>query len=193
MRGGVPYGALRRSSRDYLESRRRLCEAFDIHAVVALPGGVWAPGISIPTAALVFSRPQASDRTRLPTWFVDTAPPTLDQRRQMHGDAFRTVVVEAFPEILREWHAFEATGFLRAPGYEAGSTLPAEVAESHTWWADWETLKDNEWSLDPNLYRPQRVQSHAVLDPADLVREILASERAIHDELEALLRDLEAS
>ena len=104
-----------------------------------------------------------------------------------------TVAAAAFPEVLREWYAFEATGFTRAPGYEAGSALPAEVAEPLTWWAAWATLKDNEWSLDPSLYRPRRVPSHVVLDPADLVREILATEREIHNELEVLLRDLEAS
>lgn len=192
----VPYGVLRRSSRDYREARRRLCEVYNLHAVVALPGEVWAPGASISTAALVFSRPQdpdRSDRARFPTWFVDMTPPAWEQQRPVHGDSTSTVAAAAFPEVLREWYAFEATGFTRAPGYEAGSALPAEVAEPLTWWAAWATLKDNEWSLDPSLYRPRRVPSHVVLDPADLVREILATEREIHNELEVLLRDLEAS
>jgi len=191
----VPFGLLHRSSRDYVEARRRMCEMYDVHAVVALPGGVWTPGISIPTAVLVFSRPQDSDRAeraRFPTWFVDTTP-TREQRHRVHEDASRRVAAEAFPEVLRDWHAFEASGFTRAPGYEAGSTLPAEVAESYTWWAVWETLKDNEWSLDPSLYKPRRVPRHVILDPADLVREILATQSEIHHELEALLRDLEAS
>lgn len=63
----VPQGTLFNTSKASVEIRKKIVEEADLSAVIALPTGVFAPGASVKTAILIFTRGIATTKT----WFYE--------------------------------------------------------------------------------------------------------------------------
>ena len=77
------------------------------------------------------------------------------------------------------------------PRVAAVDFLEAESEEPRCWWATVKAIADNDYNLAAGRYKPQVVEKPPEEDPADLIREVLQTEREIQSGLEKLLREVE--
>jgi type I restriction enzyme M protein len=136
---------------------------FDLHTVVRLPNGVFAPYTPIPTNVLFFDRTGKTDTT----WYYDHPLPedrkNYTKTKPLDFDEF---------EPLFEWWG-------------------NRVETDHSWQVPIAVFKENGYNLDlKNPRAPERLEH---LPPADLVRSILEKERQITDLVGAVQDLLETS
>ena len=84
---------------------------------------------------------------------------------------------------------YKKSGFKNIPGVEAGTLLPAGSEEPRCWWATIEAVAENDYNLAAGRYKPQIAEKAPDDDPAELIRETLATEREIASGLEKLLQE----
>ena len=140
--------------------KQELLTPFNLHTVVRLPNGVFAPSTSIPTNVLVFDRsgPTAA------VWYYEVPPP--EGRKQYTKTA--PMPVEAFADCLAWW----------PEGAETGRAWRVPAAE----------LLAGGCNLDRKNPNAKPDAEH--LPPAELVESILAKQAktaAIVGEIKALL------
>ena len=63
--------------------------------------------------------------------------------------------------------------------------------EPRNWWARVETVAENDYDLAASRYKPRIAEEVPDEDPADLIRDVLATEREITVGLERLLSEVE--
>ena len=140
--------------------KEELLREFNLHTIVRLPNGVFAPYTSIPTNILFFDR---SGPTR-EVWYYEQP---LPEGRKQYSKT-NPLRYEEFADCLAWWDAREEN--------ERAWRVPAE------------TILANGCNLD--LKNPRAKQDAAHLPPEELVASILEKERRIAEimvEVQALL------
>jgi type I restriction enzyme M protein len=210
----VPEGLLFGSTSAHVELRRKLIEDYDLLAVVSLPAGVFKPYAGVKTGVLVFRGPErttehtedteASSKKRLPpcgpgipwskrkVWFYEVRNDGFDPDKIQSGGRPETPDRNDIPDLLAKWAEYKKSGFKKAPGVEAGTLLKAGSEEPRCWWAAPKMVVDNEYNLAAGRYKPQVAEKAPEEDPAQLIREVLQTEREIERGLENLLKEVEA-
>jgi type I restriction enzyme M protein len=144
--------------------KKRLFETCDLHTVVRLPDGVFAPYTDIPSNLLFFEK-------RRPTkdvWFYQIDPP---EGRKRYTKT-RPMQYEEFAECVEWW---------------GGSRRTGRVENEHAWRVSGKFVVGDGYSLD--LRNPSRGNELAQRSPAELVEELIATER----EMISLLQDLQVN
>ncbi|MDD5198390.1 MAG: class I SAM-dependent DNA methyltransferase [Terrimicrobiaceae bacterium] len=189
----VPEGLLFGSSTGHVELRRKLCEDFELLAVISLTSGVFKPYAGVKTAILIFRKPVAEQkRTDLAkVWFYEVKNDGFDPDKIIGGGRVQTPEKNDLPSMLQKWAEFKGTGFVTPPGIETGTLLPSDAPEPQSWWASTATIADNDFNLGAGRYKPRVAEATPEDDPIDLIRKTLGNEQAISSDLEKLLADLE--
>jgi type I restriction enzyme M protein len=194
----VPEGLLFGSTSAHVELRRRLVEDFDLLAVVSLPAGVFKPYAGVKTGVLVFRRPAGGGGRKDDkcgrdgkVWFYEVRADGYDPDKIQGGGRPETPERNDIPDLLRQWAAYRQSGFRTPPGVEAGTLLPAGREGPRCWWAAIRAIVDNDHNLAAGRYKPQVAEKAPEEDPAQLIREVLETEREIEGGLEKLLKDVE--
>jgi type I restriction enzyme M protein len=190
----VPEGLLFGSTGAHIELRRKLVEDYELQAVVSLPAGVFKPYAGVKTGVLVFRRPADAKGKKIgKVWFYEVRADGYDPDKITGGGRPETPDRNDIPDLLKQWKAFKASGFKKAPGVEASTLLAAGTEEPRCWWAETKSIAGNDYNLAAGRYKPQTASQAPTEDPAQLIRDVLALEREIASGLEKLLKDVEAS
>ena len=187
----VPEGALFGSTKAHKALREKLLREYELLAVVSLPAGVFKPYAGVKTSVLVLRRPATEPAEGQPAtkhvWFYDVRNDGYDPDKIQSGGRPETPEKNDIPALLTAWAEYRTSHFKRPPGAHAGATLQPGTAEPRAWWASFQTVAEADYKLAVSRYRPHIAEPVSDDDPAELLREILAIERRIIDELSALL------
>jgi len=192
----VPEGLLFGSTSAHVELRRKLIEDYDLLAVVSLPAGVFKPYAGVKTGVLVFRRPEHTGQDKKKkkqgkVWFYEVRNDGFDPDKISGGGRPETPEKNDIPDLLQQWAEYRKSGFKTPPGVKAGTLLEAESEEPRCWWATVKAIADNDYNLAAGRYKPQVAEKPPEEDPAELIREVLQTEREIQTGLEKLLREVE--
>jgi len=192
----VPEGLLFGSTKAHVELRRKLTHDFELLAVISLPAGVFKPYAGVKTAVLVFRKPDnGSKKNKAQTkkvWFYEVQNDGFDPDRIVGGGRLETPEKNQIPDMLRQWKAYKESGFRSPPGVEAGALLEPGTEPPRCWWAKMNDIAENGFNLAAGRYKPQVAEKPPDEDPAQLIREVLQTEREIQNGLEKLLKDVES-
>ena len=192
----VPEGLLFGSTRAHRELRERLLHEFEVLAVVSLPAGVFKPYAGVKTSVLVFRRPgtelEDGDGATRRVWFYEIRNDGYDPDKIQSGGRPETPGKNDISGLLAAWADYEASRFRTPPGVETGSVLGPSSEAPRCWWTPIETIKDDDFNLSASRYEPIVADEIPQEDPAELIREVLAIEKAIALGLEELLTEVEA-
>jgi type I restriction enzyme M protein len=192
----IPEGLLFGSTSAHTELRKKLCTEFEVQCVVSLSAGVFKPYAGVKTSILIFRRPtDVATSKRLGeggrhVWFYDLAQDGYDADKISGGGRPITSDKNDIPEFLSRWREYKAKGFTDPYGPRGLQILPADHPEPKSWWATLEQIEQADWTLSASRYRPQVAAPVADGDPRELIREVLADERALTQGLEKLLQEI---
>lgn len=159
----VPNSVLFDTSVSVAGIKKKLLDSCDLHTVLRLPEGVFQPYTPIPSNVLFFDKTGRTDTV----WFYELTPPE-GQKRYTKTKPLRS---EEFAEASAWWGGGERRG---------------RVATDRAWSVPATTIRESGYNLD--LRNPHRGDDLAHRPPAELVAEMIATEREILGLLEGLER-----
>ena len=147
--------------------KAELLAEFNLHTIVRLPNGVFAPYTSIPTNVLFFERGEATREV----WYYEHPLPT----GRKNYSKTQTVQFEEFAPLLAWWGGAERTG---------------REENERAWRVDVSAIAGNSYNLD--LKNPSAAQDFEHLPPEQLLADIVHKEKRILALLEELQAELGA-
>ena len=147
--------------------KKKLLEECDLHTVVRLPQGVFAPYTQIPANLLFFEKTGPTKET----WFYQIDPP---EGRKGYSKT-RPMRYEEFAECAEWW---------------GGEKRIDRKENDHAWRVPIADIIDNNYNLD--LANPRERDELAQRTPSELMAELIATEKEILSILTALQSDLES-
>lgn len=142
--------------------KAHLMEHFNLHTVLRLPNGVFAPYTIIPSNVLFFEKGQQDDHV----WFYEHP---LPEGRKNYTKT-KPLTFEEFGSCAEWW---------------GGAGREGRVENEHAWHVPTKEIIDDSYNID--LRNPHRPDDLAHKPPAELVKELIETE----EELLVVLRDLE--
>ena len=168
----VPEGVLFGSTTAHKELRRQLIENNRVEAVLSLPGGVFQPYSGVKTSVLFFKKGGNTERVLF--LHADNDGYKLDANHDT------PIEQDDLPELIDAYRSKDErwTDWLARD--------PAKVWPQKWWFADTQTLRDNDFNLSAGRYRPMNQAAVEHRDPRELLDELAAIEAEIVEEVEAL-------
>lgn len=145
--------------------KKELLEKFNLHTVLRLPNGVFAPYTLIPSNVLFFDRGKQQDHT----WFYEHP---LPEGRKNY--------TKTKPLVHEEFAACEA--------WWGGRRREGRVETEQAWKVQTDAVVANGYNLD--LRNPNRPDDLAHRPPGELVAELIDAERELLGLLEQLEREI---
>ena len=145
--------------------KQDLMSRFNLHTVVRLPNGVFAPYTQIPSNVLFFEHGKQG-----PVWFYEVTPP--EGRKQYTKT--KPMRYEEFAECQAWWGGRERSG---------------RTESEHAWQVPFEAIIENGYNLD--LHSPNRAATLDARSPRELVAELIDTERELLALYEQLQREIE--
>lgn len=145
--------------------KERLMEECDLHTIVRLPPGVFAPYTPIPTNLLFFEKTGPTRHV----WYYEISPP---EGKKNYAKT-RPMRFEEFAECRAWWGGPERKG---------------RVENERAWRVPIETIRDGGWNLD--IKNPNRPDDLSQKPPGEIVEELIAIEKEIFTVLESIKREL---
>ncbi|MBC7217452.1 MAG: SAM-dependent DNA methyltransferase [Candidatus Caldatribacterium sp.] len=166
----VPEGTLFRSGA-FAEVKQDLLEEFNLHTVVSLPPGTFAP-CDVKTALIFFERPGPTREV----WYYELPLPE-GLKKFSKGNPIQD---EHFDEARRLWKAWDA--------YRKGKGPREACLSEHSWIVPVEEIRARGYDLTAR--NPNRKEAEALPSPMEIVAGLLEREReilSIVEELDELL------
>jgi type I restriction enzyme M protein len=153
------------------EVKKVLLQRFNLHTIVRLPSGVFAPYTDIPTNLLFFEacEPEAEGYCTREVWYYEHP---LPQERKKYTKT-KALEFEEFGALIEWWDRREENG--------------------RAWRVPVQQIIDNEFNLD--VKNPHAAKGPEHLPPEELVASIIEKERrilGIMDEIKAILSEPKA-
>ena len=162
----VPEGTLFRGGA-FATVKQELLEQFNLHTVVSLPPGTFAPYSDVKTALLFFERPGPTREV----WYYELPLPE-DLKKFSKGSPIQD---EHFAEVRELWAAWDA--YRR----EAG---PRPEPTDNSWIVSVDVIKERGYDLAAR--NPNREEAETYRHPAEITASLLEEERQILGIIEEL-------
>ncbi|MGQ9497687.1 MAG: type I restriction-modification system subunit M [Desulfotomaculales bacterium] len=163
----VPEGTLFRGGA-FAEVKRDLLEQFNLHTIVSLPPGTFAPYSDVKTALIFFERPGPTKEI----WYYELPLPE-GLKKFSKGSPIQD---EHFDEARRLWKAWDA--------YRKGQGPREACLSERSWIVPVQEIKQRGYDLTAR--NPNRKDAEALSSPAEIVASLLEREREILSILEEL-------
>jgi type I restriction enzyme M protein len=172
----VPEGLLFGSTGAHKELRRQLVENNTVHAVLSLPGGVFAPYSGVKTSILVFAKGGRTERVLF--LHADNDGYKLDAQHDtpIEEDDLPTLV-EAYRAREKCWKEWQKR--------DQNSNWP-----NKSWFAAADEIRARDFNLSAGAYRPLSKIQVDHRDPRELLDELASIEAEITEEINALKQSL---
>ncbi len=167
----VPEGTLFRGGA-FAAVKQELLERFDLHTVVSLPPGTFAPYSDVKTALIFFERPGPTKET----WYYELPLPE-GLKKFSKGSPIRD---EHFGEARELWKAWDA--------HRRGEGPREDCVSERSWIVPVEEIRKRGYDLTAR--NPNRSENEELPPPMDIVAGLLEREReilSIVEELDELL------
>ncbi|MGY4707506.1 type I restriction-modification system subunit M [Candidatus Bipolaricaulota sp. J31] len=169
----VPEGTLFRGGA-FADVKRDLLEEFNLHTILSLPPGTFAPYSDVKTALIFFERPGPTREI----WYYELPLPE-GLKKFSKGSPIRD---EHFDEARKLWRAWDA--------YRKGKGPREACLSEHSWIVPAEEIKKKGYDLTAR--NPNRKEEEELPSPAEIVAGLLEKEReilSIVEELNELLNN----
>jgi len=163
----VPEGTLFRSDA-FADVKRDLLEQFNLHTVISLPPGTFAPYSDVKTALFFFERPGPTTEI----WYYELPLPE-GLKKFSKGSPIQD---EHFAEARSLWQAWDA--------YRRGQGLRETCLSQHSWIVPVEQVKERGYDLTAR--NPNRPEGEQLPSPVEIVAGLLEKEREILSIIEEL-------
>ena len=163
----VPEGTLFRGDA-FADVKRDLLEEFNLHTIVSLPPGTFAPYSDVKTALIFFERPGPTKEI----WYYELPLPE-GPKKFSKGNPIRD---EHFDEARRLWRGWEA--------HRKGEGPREACLSEHSWIVSVEEIKKKGYDLTAR--NPNRPEGEELPSPAEIVARLLEKEREILSIVEEL-------
>lgn len=165
--------------KDYLFTRREMINSNQILGIISLPKGAFSPHHSISLNLLIFRKGSSQSENKI--WFYE-----LDQNDR-HRLSIRDQDFDSqYGEIIELWSEYRNTEYNNPPGPKASEQLDVVDQEPHFWWASQDQIRQNDYDLTFNLYRPLVSKEYETKAPMELMGEIKVLSEQINKELSKL-------
>ena len=148
--------------------KQQLLTECDLHTVVRLPDGVFAPYTDIPTNLLFFEK---TGRTK-EIWFYEIPPP---EGRKKYTKT-KPMLFDAFADCQAWW---------------GGPKRKGRAENEHAWRVPLADIESEDWNLDRK--NPNRGDDLAHRPPIELIAELLTVEREILATLESVEAEIKVN
>lgn len=156
-------GILYDSKETYQKIRRYLLDTCELEAVIKLHNYVFQPYTGVNTSILIFTKGKPTKRV----WFFNVEYDGFEKTSSKSG---RRPIDKNDLKLLEDvWSTKSET--------------------EHSWWADIEFIKKNNYSLDADTYRPKSNVEIKFEDSSKILQEILNKEKELVKGFEALLNE----
>ncbi len=162
----VPEGTLFRTG-SFADVKEQLLEQFDLHTIVSLPPGTFAPYSDVKTALIFFERPGPTEAI----WYYELPLPQ-GLKKFSKGSP---IADEHFDEARELWQAWDAHR-------KGAGARPTPTEDS--WIEPVKAIKDREYDLSAR--NPSRDTSVDLPHPTELTARLLERVRELQDTLEDL-------
>ncbi|OAQ21534.1 type I restriction-modification system subunit M [Thermosulfurimonas dismutans] len=156
----VPEGTLFRSGA-FAEVKRDLLERFNLHTIVSLPPGTFAPYSDVKTALIFFERPGPTKEI----WYYELPLPE-GLKKFSKGSPIQD---EHFNEVRGLWKAWDA--------YRKGQGPREACLSEHSWIVPAEEIKARGYDLSPR--NPNQREESQLPSPSEITASLLEKEKAI--------------
>jgi type I restriction enzyme M protein len=172
----VPEGTLFRGGA-FAEVKRDLLEQFNLHTVVSLPPGTFAPYSDVKTALIFFERPGPTREI----WYYELKPPNwIDKEGKVREG---TRFTKQYP--IQDEHFREARELYKAwDAYRKGQGPREACLSERSWIVPVEEIKARGYDLTAR--NPNRKETEALPAPMEIVASLLEREREILNIVEEL-------
>lgn len=164
----APNGVLFDTGNTAARIKQRLLDECDLHTIVRLPDGVFAPYTSIPTNLLFFEKGRPTEQI----WYYEVPPPE-GRKRYTKTKPMR---YEEFADCQQWWGGADRSG---------------RVENDRAWRVPAAQVRDSGFNLD--LRNPHGPDDLAHRPPEELVKELISTEEEILGLLNELQRTVEGS
>jgi type I restriction enzyme M protein len=168
----VPEGVLFGSTTAHKELRRQLIENNRVEAVLSLPGGVFQPYSGVKTSVLLFRKGGNTERVLFLHADNDGYKIDANHDTPIEWDDL-PLLIETYRSMDERW-----------PDWLARD--PAKAWPQKWWFADTQTLRDNDFNLSAGRYSPMNQAAVEHRNPRELLDELAAIETEIVVEVDAL-------
>lgn len=162
----VPEGTLFRGGA-FATVKQELLEQFNLHTVVSLPPGAFAPYSDVKTALLFFERPGPTRET----WYYELPLPE-DLKKFSKGSRIKD---DHFAEAVALWQAWQA--YRRGQGQRPQAT-------ANSWIVPVDEIKQRGYDLTAR--NPNRPEAGHLPHPTELTARLLENTRELHSIIENL-------
>jgi len=173
----VPEGILFGSTGAHKELRRMLIENNRVEAVLSLPGGVFQPYSGVKTSVLIFTKGKdAEKRATEKVMFL-----SADQDGfKLDANHDTPIDKDDLPGLIAAFNSKEEM-------WEDWQARNRAAPWTEKWWfANTDTLREENFSLSASRYRPESAEAVRHADPRDLLRELRDETVSILEEIDAL-------
>ncbi|HRT70906.1 MAG TPA: N-6 DNA methylase, partial [Syntrophales bacterium] len=167
----VPEGTLFRAGA-FADVKRDLLEQFNLHTVVSLPAGTFAPYSDVKTALIFFERPGPTRET----WYYELPLPEALKKFSKGSP----VQDEDFAEARMLWKVWDA--------YRKGQGPREACLSERSWIVAADEVKERGYDLTAR--NPNRKEAEALPSPVEIIAGLMEREReilSIMEELDELL------
>ncbi|MCS7245822.1 MAG: N-6 DNA methylase [candidate division WOR-3 bacterium] len=175
----VPEGTLFRGGA-FKSVKKKLLEDFNLHTIVSLPPGTFAPYSDVKTALIFFERPGPTREI----WYYELKPPNwIDKEgKEREGTRFTKqypIKNEHFEEVRRLYKVWN--------DYRKGIAKREDCISERSWIVSVDEIKQRDYDLSPR--NPHSKNSEHMPEPADILASLIERKREIESLLEEL-RDI---
>jgi type I restriction enzyme M protein len=164
----VPEGTLFRGGA-FATVKQELLERFNLHTVVSLPPGTFAPYSDVKTALLFFERPGPTRET----WYYELPLPE-DLKKFSKGSPIQD---EHFAEARELWAAWDAHRRVGASATVEGDREGRPYLGPNAWIVPVDAIKARGYDLTAR--NPDRGEAESYRHPAEITASLLEKEREI--------------
>jgi len=162
----VPEGTLFRGGA-FADVKRELLEQFNLHTIVSLPPGTFAPYADVKTALIFFERPGPTKEI----WYYELPLPE-GLKKFSKGNPIQDHHFDEARELWKQWDA-----------YRKGKG-PRPEATEHSWVVPVEEIKERGYDLTAR--NPTRPEGEILPSPVEITSQLLEKERSILGIIEEL-------
>ena len=156
----VPEGALTGNTNAHKDVKKMLVENCQIDAIISMPPGVFKPYSGVVTSVVIFTK---GGKTKSVWFYGMTADGfSLDDKRTPTPDK------NDIPDIIKKWKNNR------------------EIDNTKSWSAHYDQIKDEDYNLSANQYKPRTLSHVRYEEPSLLLEQILKLENGIIDDIKLL-------